>query len=181
MYPEDALEAPEKVTSLNIDHGEMDAVRERLKEFKNVDTLGLVDADIARVPPELAGLKALESVSVASYGGRLPAGIEVLAQVKKLEITGEPDRPDRPKPAKLGELPDALSKFTRLENLIIKHAAFEDFPAVVWKLPALEQLSVRLGSVKRFPPGIAASELVHSRSAHRWRAAAARSRQARNA
>src|SRR5262245_56864615 len=57
MYPADALDAPEKVTSLDIDHGEMATVRPRLKEFKNVDTLGLVDADIARVPPEIAGLK----------------------------------------------------------------------------------------------------------------------------
>ena len=151
MYPENALQTIDRVSSLTIDWSEWEIVRSKIKELRKLEHLTLNDVGTAEFPRELADLPPLKSLVLRVVGERLPSGIQVFSAVKKLEIVLL--RADGSRPT-LWELPEGLAAFVQLERLRVEYAGFDRFPTFVYDLPNLWQLSLQGGRIGQFPIGI---------------------------
>lgn len=157
MYPKNALDAPDRVSSLGIDWEEWTTIRPRVNEFKKLTHLTLSSVGVAELPGELADFPALEWIDLSVVGDRLPSGIQVFSSIKQLGLAvrwangGEPA---------LTDLPEALATLRKLERLRIERVSFERFPPVVYDLSNLSELHLRFGRIGEFPTGISKLKLL---------------------
>jgi len=158
MNPTNALDAPDRVTSLTIHWEEWTTIRPRVKEFKKLKHLTLNSVGVAELPGELADLPALEWIDLLLAGNRLPSGIQVFSSIKKLGLAAL--RANGGEPA-LMDLPEALATLRQLERLRIEYASFERFPPVVYDLSSLRELHLLFGRIGEFPMGISKLKRLH--------------------
>lgn len=62
MTPEKALDAPARVSSLDIDRGEWETVPSKLKDFKKLEILRIKGADFDRFPTVVYDLASLQQL-----------------------------------------------------------------------------------------------------------------------
>ncbi len=143
---ERAIEAPDSVTSLNLDGTAMTELPkgfERLTKLSSLSLNGSRGLDLKAVLTRLAGLPSLERLELAECGLReLPDEIGGLTGLKSLLVWGN----------ELTSLPPSVGRLTSLDWLNLHQNDIATLPSEMTGLTALTSLDLGWNGLKELPP-----------------------------